>query len=279
MTRGRTALYAVLVALLVVAVGVVTNLATSNVPNWIERRPWLPWTALGVLTLGLVSLAVVQVREALGDSGRGVKMPDRPAEEPPPSAAGPPPPMVKPPQPYFAHPYPLQENFTGRVRERQMLSEWLTADDHPVLALVAMGGLSFTLGNRLSDAETRAGTALEILSLMRSPGAEPVRLAPQGETPASSGLVEVSAPSVRTLYLASEDFPEPASGMAYQLWLGADGQWFAVGPMFRPEDGVVLLKLEDVDTSFYDAIWITEEVAGAVPQGPSTGGHSWRAEL
>ena len=148
-----------------------------------------------------------------------------------------------------------------------------------VVALVAMGGLSVTLGNRLSDAETRAGTALEILSLMRSPGAEPVSLAPQGETPASSGLVEVSAPNVRTLYLASENCPEPASGMAYQLWLGADGQWFAAGPMFRPEDGVVLLELEDVDTSFYDAIWITEEVAGDVPQEPSTDGHSWRAEL
>ena len=148
-----------------------------------------------------------------------------------------------------------------------------------IVALVAMGGLSLTLDDRLSDAETRAGTALEILSLMRSPGAEPVSLAPQGETPAASSLVEVSAPNVRTLYLASENCPEPAPGMAYQLWLGADGQWFAVGPMFRPEDGVVLLELEDVDTSFYDAIWITEEVAGTVPQEPSTEGRSWRAEL
>ena len=35
----------------------------------------------------------------------------------------------------FAHPYPLQENFTGRVRERQMLTEWLTEDTRPVLVL------------------------------------------------------------------------------------------------------------------------------------------------
>lgn len=147
-----------------------------------------------------------------------------------------------------------------------------------VAALVALGGLSFTLGSRLSDAETRAGTALEILSLMRSPGAEPVNLAPQGQTPAQSGLVEVSAPNVRRLYLASDDCPEPAPGKAYQLWLRRDGAWEPVGDMFAPEDGVVLLELE-VDTSIYDAIWITEETIGPPPAEPSTDGRAWLAEL
>jgi len=46
-----------------------------------------------------------------------------------------------PPQPYFAQPYPLQENFTGRIHERRMLTEWLTEDKQPVLALVALGGM------------------------------------------------------------------------------------------------------------------------------------------
>jgi tetratricopeptide (TPR) repeat protein len=46
-----------------------------------------------------------------------------------------------PPQPYFAHPYPLQENFTGRAHERQMLTEWLSGGRRPVLALVAIGGM------------------------------------------------------------------------------------------------------------------------------------------
>jgi hypothetical protein len=42
-----------------------------------------------------------------------------------------------PPTPYFAHPYPLQEHFTGRIRERQMLTKWLSRDKRPVLSLVA----------------------------------------------------------------------------------------------------------------------------------------------
>jgi tetratricopeptide (TPR) repeat protein len=46
-----------------------------------------------------------------------------------------------PPQPYFAHPYPLQEHFTGRVSERKMLTGWLTKGEEPVLALVAIGGM------------------------------------------------------------------------------------------------------------------------------------------
>ena len=49
--------------------------------------------------------------------------------------------MPLPPQPYFAHPFPLLKYFTGRLKERQMLTEWLTEDDRPVLALVAIGGM------------------------------------------------------------------------------------------------------------------------------------------
>ncbi|MBN1343339.1 MAG: TIR domain-containing protein [Phycisphaerae bacterium] len=49
--------------------------------------------------------------------------------------------IPEPPQPYFAHPHPLQMNFTGRVRERRMLTEWLTTESHGVLALIALGGM------------------------------------------------------------------------------------------------------------------------------------------
>ena len=46
-----------------------------------------------------------------------------------------------PPQPYLVHPYPLQKNFTGRLGERRMLSDWLRANDEPVISLVAIGGM------------------------------------------------------------------------------------------------------------------------------------------
>jgi hypothetical protein len=146
------------------------------------------------------------------------------------------------------------------------------------VALVALGGLSVVLGNRLSDAQTRAGTALEILSAMRSPGAQPVNVTPQDETPPESGGVEVSAPDVRRLYYVGEYWPEPAPGRAYQLWLGNDDGWEPVGEMFWPEDGVVLLELE-VDVARYDEIWITEEVAGPPPSEPNTDGPSWFGSL
>ena len=147
------------------------------------------------------------------------------------------------------------------------------------VALVAMGGLSVVLGNRLNDAETRAGTALEILSAMQSPGAQPVNIAPRGATPSESGMVEVSAPEIRTIYVAAKDCPEPAQGHAYQLWLGSDGEWVPVGDMFLPENGVVLLELSDVDVSRFDAIWITEEIGGMRPTEPNTEWHSWSAPL
>jgi len=41
----------------------------------------------------------------------------------------------------FAHTYPMPPNFTGRISERRMLSEWLNADEaHPLLSLRALGG-------------------------------------------------------------------------------------------------------------------------------------------
>ncbi|MBN2129920.1 MAG: DUF4062 domain-containing protein [Sedimentisphaerales bacterium] len=50
--------------------------------------------------------------------------------------------VPKLPQPYLAHPYPIQENFTGRVKERTMLTDWVSgADSRPMLSLVGMGGL------------------------------------------------------------------------------------------------------------------------------------------
>ncbi|MBN1762190.1 MAG: DUF4062 domain-containing protein [Methanomicrobia archaeon] len=44
-------------------------------------------------------------------------------------------------EPYFAQPYALQENFVGRQKERELLSEWLEQDPTSMLALVAIGGM------------------------------------------------------------------------------------------------------------------------------------------
>jgi hypothetical protein len=147
-----------------------------------------------------------------------------------------------------------------------------------VVALVAMGGVSLVLGGRLNEAQTQAGTALEIVSAMRSPGAQPVHIEPQGDLPPDSGIVEVSAPDIRSMNHAADAAPEPTPGRAYQLWLGTDGEWTAVGELFWPNDGVILLEIV-VDVARYDAIWITEEPVGSVPQEPSTDGRTWQARL
>ena len=163
----------------------------------------------------------------------------------------------------------------GRTRRRGAL----IAVAASAVALMAMGGLSLVLGSRLSNAETRTGTALEILSAMRSPGASPVNVTPQDQTPPDSGMVEVSAPDIRRLYIAAEFCPEPTPGHAYQLWLGSNGEWTAVGEMFWPDDGVLLLEVTDVDVSQFDEVWITQEAVGQPPAQPSTDGPSWFGSL
>jgi hypothetical protein len=147
-----------------------------------------------------------------------------------------------------------------------------------VAALAAMGGFSFLAMGRANQAEDDRTLALELVSLMRSPGVDPVRVEPEGMAPMSSGFVGVAAPDVRKLYLVADVCPEPAPGHAYQLWLGEDGAFQPVGPMFVPEGGSVLIGLT-VDVGRYDEVWITEEEAGTAPSTPSTDGRSWRAEL
>lgn len=42
---------------------------------------------------------------------------------------------------FLAHPYPMPPNFTGRLAERKMLTDWLDVDTaHPLLVLRALGG-------------------------------------------------------------------------------------------------------------------------------------------
>lgn len=147
-----------------------------------------------------------------------------------------------------------------------------------VLALVAMGALSVTMMGRANDAEDERTLALELVSLMRSPGVDPVSVDPQGGTPTSSSFVGVPAPDVRSFYLAADVCPEPRPGHAYQLWLGRDGSFTRAGDMFVPSGGSVLIKLT-VDVTRYDEVWITEEAVGTPPSSPSADGRSWRAAL
>lgn len=163
----------------------------------------------------------------------------------------------------------------GRRRSRR--GSWF-AVAASMVALVAMGGLSFVMAGRASEAENARSLAIELLSLMRSPGVDPVTLDPEGDTPPSSGFVGVPARDVRRLYLVADDCPEPEPGHAYQLWLGSGGSFTPVDGMFVPNAGLVLIKLT-VDVSRFDEILITEEALGSTPTTPSTTGRSWRAQL
>jgi hypothetical protein len=147
-----------------------------------------------------------------------------------------------------------------------------------LVALIAMGGLSFTMAGRASRAEDQSEVAIRLLSLMRSPGVAPNAVEATGEASAAPAFLEVSSPDVRRMYLVADVCPDPAPRHAYQAWVGEDGSFTPIGGMFVPDDGVVLLELI-VDVARYDEIWITEEPVGSVPTVPSVTGRSWRAPL
>lgn len=87
MRLTRSQLY-LLLALLTVAVGVVTNVATNQMPTWIQPYLWISWPILGVLALLFIILSVYQAREeplqsprSPTSSGVEEKILDEPADE------------------------------------------------------------------------------------------------------------------------------------------------------------------------------------------------------
>ena len=119
---------------------------------------------------------------------------------------------------------------------------------------------------------------LEVLDAMQDPGANPVALEATSET-TPGGLVEVSGAGLEHMYLYGDEVPLPATGNAFQMWLGSGGTFTPVGEPFVPVGGVVLLRLT-VDPSRYDEILITEEPLGTTPSAPTPeGGHTWHASI
>lgn len=49
--------------------------------------------------------------------------------------------IPEPPEPYLAHPYPMQANFTGRVAERTELTNWFNDTGDPMFVYEAIGGM------------------------------------------------------------------------------------------------------------------------------------------
>ena len=164
----------------------------------------------------------------------------------------------------------------GRTRRRGAL----IAVAASAVALVAMGGLSLVLGSRLSNAETRTGTALEILSAMRSPGASPVNVTPQDQTPPDSGMVEVSAPDIRTPLhrrgVLSQSRP-PVTRTS--CGSGATGSGRRSARCSGRTTGSCSSRSPDVDVSQFDEVWITQEAVGPTPTEPNTDGPSWFGSL
>ncbi len=147
-----------------------------------------------------------------------------------------------------------------------------------VVALVGMAGLTMSLGDRVSRAESQRARLLSMMQAIQDSGAKPVNVQSQGQP--AQAMVEVSRPDLRRLYLAGQSVPMPAPGHVYQLWLGSNGTFIPVqdGAFVPEENGLVVLELT-IDVSRFDEILITEERTGEEPASPSSDGHVWHAFL
>lgn len=62
-TLNRAQWVVLALALLTVAISIVTNYATASLPRWLEDNPWITWLALGILVIAFVAISLHQTRE------------------------------------------------------------------------------------------------------------------------------------------------------------------------------------------------------------------------
>lgn len=144
-----------------------------------------------------------------------------------------------------------------------------------VAALVGMAGLTVSFGSRVTRAEARAGVLRNAIGAMSQAGSSPVSLRSESAQ-TSSGMVEISGPTLERMYLVGSDVAPPAPGYVYRLWLGSGGRFTFVHE-FIPEGGWVALELT-IDPGRYDELLITEELQGS-PHAQPAGARRWNAAL
>jgi Anti-sigma-K factor rskA len=160
-------------------------------------------------------------------------------------------------------------------RSRHLGATWV-AVAAGVVALVTMGGVSFTMMGRANTAEDKASGAIEAAIAAADGSANTIE--PVGSD-ATNLFVEASRPDVKFVHLVTDECPQPTPGTSYVVWFGSDGEYVAYGDFHPDADGTVSLKIP-VDVSRFDEIAITEEPDGTVPTEPNLDGErTWRATL
>lgn len=126
------------VLLIFLVVGLIILLAKAGIAPYLESIvPVLEIVAIILMTVEII-LLLISI-SSHDKASTHVEIPLAPSLPPVKSVS--PEGIPTPPDPYFAHPYPLQENFTGRLPERKVLTEWFTQGSCPMFAYVAIGGM------------------------------------------------------------------------------------------------------------------------------------------
>jgi len=124
--KSRSLFYALL-ALITVAVGIITNIATTQVPGWLQPFLWIAWPILGVLTIFFIVLTVRNTHEKDRDT-QGLLEPH-----------------VEGVSEYFYQQdwngSPDVSIFYGRRRDIGKLKRWIVDEHCRLIAILGIGGI------------------------------------------------------------------------------------------------------------------------------------------
>lgn len=145
----------------------------------------------------------------------------------------------------------------GLASRRRSLPAWVGAA--AVVAVVAMGGLSLILAQRVTDAEGGLTAAENAIQFISDPAAQVV---PMQQEDTTDGEAQVAwKPGEAGCYIMVSRLPRPHRHHEYQVWMARDGKAVELAGTFLHKRPSTVLWMT-IDVTEYDEIWITDGQEG-----------------
>lgn len=134
--------FLVLVSFISLAIGIASNVAASQFPEWLQPHLWLSWPILIISSVLAIVLTIYDAKYIQREQNPPSVIVNNVISTPPKEELKPLPATTPiPPAPYFVHSYGLQPNFKGRAHERDLLTDWFANQSQSVFVLEAIGGM------------------------------------------------------------------------------------------------------------------------------------------
>ena len=151
----------------------------------------------------------------------------------------------------------------GLASRRRGLPSWMGAV--AAVALLALGGWTAFLSQRVSDADVSRINAENAIRVMSDPSSRLVSMHEETDTPGEASVAWM--PGEETCFVIVDRIPRPSRRHEYQVWFTVNGEPVVHASSFLHKGPQSVIAI-GIDVRHYDGVWIVQQREGE--DGPPT---------